>query len=76
VCDNGELRTIVSPGGSDVSWPPELDSSPCISPVSTCPEAGMGTAAIPVVLDLAAVLLTSVVSCAPPVMPSSALCGC
>jgi hypothetical protein len=75
-CDRDELRSIVSPGGSDVSWPPGLDSSPCTSLVSTCLGAGMGMAAVPVVSDLAAVLLASVVSCTLPGVPSSAPHNC
>jgi hypothetical protein len=69
VCSVGELRTIVSPGGSSVSWPLELDSSPCISLASTCLEGGMVITVVPEVLDLAAELLTKVATCIPPVSP-------
>ena len=73
VCDIGELRTIVSPDGSIVSWPLELDSSLCISLAFTCPEIGMGMVVAPVLLNLAVGTLAATVFCAPPILPSSAL---
>jgi hypothetical protein len=72
-CGIGELRTIVSPDGSIVSWLLELDSLPCISPASTCLKIGMGMAVAPVVLDLAIGTLAATVSCASPALLSSVL---
>jgi hypothetical protein len=65
------------PGGIIVSWPLELDSSPCASLASTCLGTGMGMAAGLVVLDSVAGMLAATVSCAPPISLSSALpCSC
>jgi hypothetical protein len=72
VCNLGKLRTIVSPGGSAVSWLLELDSSPCVSLASTCLGIGMGMAVAPIVLDLAVGTLATVVFYAP-TLPSSVL---
>jgi hypothetical protein len=70
------MRTIVSPGGSIVSWLPELGSSTCASLAFTCPGAGMGMVAVPVTLGSAAEMLASGVSCIPLATPFSALPCC
>jgi hypothetical protein len=67
-CSISELRTIVIPGGSIVSWPPELDSSPCISLAFTCSRGDMAMV-VPGVLDLAVGLLAQVATCIPPISP-------
>jgi hypothetical protein len=72
-CGIGKLRTIVSPGRSIISWPPDLGSLLCISPAFTCPEIDMRMVTVPVVLDLVAGTLTVAVSYVPPILPSSAL---
>jgi hypothetical protein len=51
-CIDRKLRTIVSPGGSAVSWPPELGSLPCTSLVFICPGRGTAMVAVSKVLDL------------------------
>jgi hypothetical protein len=73
VCIIVKLRTIVSPGGSIVSWLPELGSLLCISLASTCPKVSMGMAVVPVALGLVVVLLIITVSYILPVSPFSAL---
>jgi hypothetical protein len=72
-CAVGELRTIVNPGGSIVSWPPKLGSSPCTSLVATCPGIGTEMVAVPVALDSAVGMLTVAVSYILPASPSIVL---
>jgi hypothetical protein len=66
----GKLKTIVNPGGSIVSWPPELGSSPCTSLVSTCLRTGMVMVVVPGAPDLMVVMPATVASCIPPTLPS------